>query len=169
MKMENVDGQRYQLPEELRMLRDVVRDYVRNEIVPLERELEHDSIFLPEEDFDRLAPKTQEMGLWCMGVSEEYGGAGLSIFAQVVLAEEMVQHAAGLYRPAYGTFGTAPVEILWEGTDYQKETYGLPTVRGERSGWFAITEANGGSDPARAIQTRDGRPDGPRRLIRRHH
>ncbi|MCH7786678.1 MAG: acyl-CoA dehydrogenase family protein [Chloroflexi bacterium] len=136
------------------MARNLVKDYIQNEIIPLEQELDQDAISLPDEDFDRLTPMTKEMGLWCMGVAEKYGGAGLSIFAQVVIDEEMVQHRAGLYRPAYSTMGSSPPEVIWMGTDEQIETYGLPTVRGERKGWFAITEPSGGSDPARAIQTR---------------
>ena len=146
--------ERYELPEELKMAKSMVKDYVQNEIIPLEQNLDHDAIALPKEDFDRLTPKTKEMGLWCIGVPQEYGGAGLNLFSQVVMEEEMVQHRAGLYCTVYGTMGSSPPEIIWQGTDYQKETYGLPTVRGERKGWFAITEPSGGSDPARAIQTR---------------
>lgn len=147
-------AQGYELPQELRMARSAVRDYVQNEIIPLEQTLEYDAISLPAEDFDRLAPKTKAMGLWCMGVPAEYGGADLNLFSQVVLEEEVVQHRAGLYCPVYGTMGTPPPEIIWQGSDYLIETYGLPTVRGELKGWFAITEPSGGSDPARAIQTR---------------
>jgi acyl-CoA dehydrogenase len=150
----HADGERYEVPQELRMARTVVRDYIQNEIVPIEQDLDHDAIDLPKEDFDRLTPKTKGMGLWCVGVPEEHGGAGLSLFAGAVLEEEVVQHRAGLYRPAYGTMGSSPPDIIWTGTDYQIETYGLPTVRGERKGWFAITEPSGGSDPARAIETR---------------
>jgi len=50
--------------------------------------------------------------------------------------------------------GTPPPEIIWQGSEYLIETYGMPTVRGEQRGWYAITEPSGGSDPARAIQTR---------------
>ena len=70
-----------------------------------------------------------------------------------------VQHAAGLYCPAYGTMGDAPPEIIWAGDEYQIKKYGIPTVEHKLKGWFAITEPSGGSDPARAIQThakRDG-------------
>jgi len=150
----NAADERYQLPEELRMARNLLKDYIQHEIIPLEQVLDQDAISLPDEDFNRLTPMTKEMGLWCMGVAEEYGGAGLSLFAQAVIDEEMVQHRAGLYRPAYSTMGSSPPEVIWMGTDEQIETYGLPTVRGERKGWFAITEPSGGSDPARAIQTR---------------
>ena len=97
-----VADERYQLPEELRMARNLVRDYIKNEIVPLEQDLDQDAISLPDEDFNRLTPLTKEMGLWCIGVDEKYGGAGLSIFAQAVIDEEMVQHRAGLYRLTAG-------------------------------------------------------------------
>ncbi|MCH7996963.1 MAG: acyl-CoA dehydrogenase family protein [Chloroflexi bacterium] len=146
--------ERYELPEELKMASRMVRDYVQKEIIPLEHDLEHDSISIPDTEFNRLAPKAKAMGMWCIGVPQEFDGGGLSIFAQVVIEEEMVQHAAGLYAPVYGTMGTSPPEIIWNGTPYQIETYGLPTVRGARKAWFAITEPTGGSDPARAIQTR---------------
>ena len=151
--------ERYELPEELRLTKNLVRDFNRNEIIPLEQEIPHDSITIPEENFTELSQKTKEMGLWCLGVPEEHGGAGLSLFANAVITEEMVQHAAGLYCPAYGTMGDAPPEIIWAGDEYQIKKYGIPTVEHKLKGWFAITEPSGGSDPARAIQThakRDG-------------
>ena len=89
--------ERYELPEELRLTKNLVKDFNRNEIIPLEQQIPHDSITIPEDDYLRLSKKTREMGLWCLGVPEEYGGAGLSLFANSVIAEEMVQHAAGLY------------------------------------------------------------------------
>ena len=73
--------ERYELPEELRLTRNLVRDFNKNEILPLEREIPHDSITIPEHDFLRLSQKTKEMGLWCLGVPEKHGGAGLSLFA----------------------------------------------------------------------------------------
>ena len=146
--------ERYQLPEQLRMAAGAVRDYVRNEIVPLEQQIPHDSIHLPKDEYDRLVPVAKNMGMWCTGVSTEFGGGGLSLFSQVVIDEEMVQHAAGLYCPVYGTMGEPPPEIIFAGNDYLRDTYGIPTVQGQRKAWFAITEPSGGSDPARAIQTR---------------
>jgi len=153
--------QGFQLPEELRLIGQTVRDYIQQEILPLEREeLDYDAIFLPREHYERLTRITKSMGLWCPGVPERFGGAGLSCFGLVVFTEEVVQHRAGLYCPAYFTFGEAPPEPLLEyATPYQVEEYVLPTVRGEKKGWYAITEPSGGSDPARAIRTtavRDG-------------
>ena len=54
--------ERYQLPEQLRMAAGAVRDYVRNEIVPLEQQIPHDSIHLPKEEYDRLVPDCQRHG-----------------------------------------------------------------------------------------------------------
>jgi len=43
---------------------------------------------------------------------------------------------------------------LFEATEEQKERYLYPTLRGEMTGFFGLTEPSGGSDPGRAIQTR---------------
>ena len=59
-------NERYELPEELRLARNLVRDFNKNEILPLEQIIPHDSITIPEDDFERLSKKTKEMGLWCM-------------------------------------------------------------------------------------------------------
>ncbi|MFB2351248.1 acyl-CoA dehydrogenase family protein, partial [Priestia megaterium] len=48
---------------------------------------------------------------------------------------------------------------LYEANDDQKQRYLFPTLRGEKRGFFGLTEPSGGSDPARAIRTkavRDG-------------
>jgi len=72
----------------------------------------------------------------------------------VLLAIEMSQHRAGLYAPCYGVFGGMGLAQLFEATDDQKERYLYPVLRGEKRGFFGLTEASGGSDPARAIRTR---------------
>lgn len=143
----------YQLPQELRMLQEVVRNFVQREIVPLERELDPEAIELPEEDYKRLSRMTQEIGLWCMETPQEFGGAGFNCFWETVLHEEMVQHRAGLYLPCYGTFGEPPPPPVYEGTKDQIERFVIPTVKGERRAFFAVTEPSGGSDPARAIKS----------------
>ncbi len=39
--------EQYELPQELRLTRNLIRDFIKNEIVPLEREIPHDSITIP--------------------------------------------------------------------------------------------------------------------------
>ena len=53
-----------------------------------------------------------------------------------------------------GVFGTAGLAQLYEANEDQKERYLYPMLRGEKRGFFGLTEPAGGSDPARAIETR---------------
>jgi alkylation response protein AidB-like acyl-CoA dehydrogenase len=106
-----------------------------------------------------LVALTKQMGFYGLDIPAEFGGPGLDVTTRALMAIEMSQHRAGLYNPCYGTFGGAGLAQLYEATDEQKEKYLFPTLRGELRGCFALTEPSGGSDPARAIQTR-GYQDG---------
>jgi alkylation response protein AidB-like acyl-CoA dehydrogenase len=146
--------------EQQRMIVDQIRRFVHEEIIPLEAKLDPDASELPKEDFDRLSDMVRGMGLWGLDVPEEYGGAGVDLVTRTLIAFEMSQHRAGLYVPCYGVFGTMGLAQLYEATDDQKERYLKPVLRGEKKGFFGLTEPSGGSDPARAIRTRavkDGR------------
>lgn len=147
------------LTEEQDLLVAMVRRFVREEIIPLELDLDPDADELAAVDRTRLIEKTKEMGLYGLGIPPEYGGPDIDLVTYTLLAIEMSQHRAGLYAPCYGTFGGAGLAQLFEATDEQKEKYLYPTLRGEKRGFFGLSEPSGGSDPARAIQTkavRDG-------------
>ncbi|HYE89503.1 MAG TPA: acyl-CoA dehydrogenase family protein [Terriglobales bacterium] len=144
----------YTLPDELKALREQVRRFVRDEIIPLEQTLDPDAPELPEADFKRLSAKTKAAGLWALGAPEAYGGGGLDTFSMSVVLEEMSQHRMGLYNPGCGVFGRYPPPAIWAGSKEQIAKYAEPTVREGWRTFFAITEPSGGSDPAGAIQTR---------------
>ena len=94
--------ERYELPEELRLTKNLVRDFNRNEIIPLEQQIPHDSITIPEDDYLRLSKKTREMGLWCLGVPEEYGGAGADFLYSAIVIEELAySRCHGLHIPLH--------------------------------------------------------------------
>jgi alkylation response protein AidB-like acyl-CoA dehydrogenase len=140
--------------EEQKQIVATVRRFVREEIVPLEAKLDPDASELPREDFERLTQKVREMGFWGLDIPAEYGGAGVDMVTRVLMAIEMSQHRAGLYVPCYGVFGAAGLAQLYEATEDQKQRYLHPMLRGEKRGFFGLTEPSGGSDPARAIRTR---------------
>ena len=142
------------LNEEQRMITETVRRFVRNEIRPLERDLDPDAVELPPGEADRLREIVRGMGLYNLDVPEEYGGPGMALTTRGLVAEEVAQHRAGLYLPCYGVFGSAGLVQLYSGNEAQKERYLLPMLRGEKKGFFGLTEPSGGADPARAIQTR---------------
>lgn len=144
----------FKLDQEQQAVVDNVRRFVREEIVPLEMDLDPDADELPHEDFKRLSDKVRAMGLYALDVPEEFGGPGLDLVTRVAMAFEMSQHRAGLYAPCYGTFGGVGLLHLFAGTEEQKKKYLEPLLRGELTSFFALTEPSGGSDPARAIETR---------------
>lgn len=147
------------MTEEQEMIVGMVRRFVREEIIPLEMNLDPDADALGTEDHERLVEKTREMGLYGLGIPPEYGGPDIDLVTHTLISMELSQHRAGLYSPCYGVFGGAGLAQLFEATDEQKERYLFPTLRGEKRGFFGLTEPSGGSDPARAIQTkaeRDG-------------
>lgn len=144
---------------EQQMLIDMVRRFVRTEIIPLEAKLDPDASELAPEDHARLVQKTKAMGLYGIDIPVEFGGPDIDIVTRTLLAIEMSQHRAGLYVPCYGTFGGAGLAQIFEANDDQKERYLYPTLRGEKKPFFGLTEPSGGSDPARAIKTRAERRD----------
>ena len=145
----------WELPEELVLLRDTVRRFVDAEVRPIEERLPHDSAGMPADDLARLQGRARELGLWALATPQEFGGAGLSVLGQVVVAEAAAACRMGAYFPAGGAFGGNPPSVLFRATPEQWERFGRPIVEG-RAGkaYTAITEASGGSDPARAIRCR---------------
>ena len=101
-----------------------------------------------------MIEKTKTMGLYGLDIPPAFGGPDIDLVTRTLIAVEMAQHRAGLYAPCYGTFGGAGLAQLFEATDEQKEKYLYPTLRGEKRGFFGLSEPSGGSDPARAIQTK---------------
>lgn len=143
-----------ELTEEQDMIIGMVRKFVREEILPLELDLDPDADELERDDRERLIEKTKAMGLYGLDIPPEYGGPEIDLVTRTLMAVEMAQHRAGLYSPCYGTVGGAGLAQLFEATDSQKEKYLYPTLRGEKRGFFGLSEPSGGSDPARAIQTK---------------
>ena len=142
------------LTEEQEMITGLVRRFVREEILPLELTLDPDADELLEADRKRLTDQTRAMGLYGLDIPPEFGGPDIDLVARTLIAMETSQHRAGLYAPCYGVFGGAGLAQLFEATEAQQARYLHPMLRGEKSGFFGLTEPSGGSDPARAIQTR---------------
>lgn len=148
------DGLNLSLSDEQRALVETVRRFVRERIWPAEAELDPDASELPPETAERLIAETKAMGLYNMDVPAELGGPGIDTVTRTLLAMQMAQHRAGLYTPCYGVFGNAGLAQLYDASEDQKERYLYPSLRGERRGFFALTEPAGGSDPAHAIETK---------------
>ena len=113
----------FRLSDELILLRDQIRRFMREEVKPIEDTLPHDAIGCGKEDRVHLRTMAEEMGLTRLTVPEEYGGNPVSAMARVVIAEESSKCRLGGYAPALGAFGGGPPNIIWGGTPEQIERY----------------------------------------------
>ena len=134
--------------EEHKMLRDMVRDFARNEVKPLAQELDEKGGF-PYESVKKMA----ELGLMGIPWDEKYGGTGMDTMALVIAIEEIgkVCPSTSATMMAHTSLGTAPIAIF--GTEEQKERYLPGLASGKKIGAFGLTEPNAGSD-AGNTQTR---------------
>ena len=134
--------------EENKMLRDMVRDFARNEVKPLAQELDEKGGF-PHESVNKMA----ELGLMGIPWDEKYGGTGMDTMALVIAIEEIgkVCPSTSATMMVHTSLGTAPIAVF--GTEEQKERYLPGLASGKQIGAFGLTEPNAGSD-AGNTQTR---------------
>ena len=144
----------WELPEDLRMLQQTVRRFMQQEVKPEEDKLPHDAIEMPPDVLKRLQAKARGLGLWQMQTPGEWGGAGLNLLGQAVVAEEASQCRMGLYIHAAHSFGWDLPVSIFKGTKAQIEKYAVPVIESGEKTFVAITEPSGGSDPGRAIAAR---------------
>jgi acyl-CoA dehydrogenase len=136
----------FDLPEDVRLLKDTVRRFVDRELIPIEMHAMDGPDMRPEIRA-ALEAKTREMGLWLLDTPKEYGGQELSLLALAAIWEEMARTVAIPPRGP-GIFGPSVMSILLNLRPEQKERYLLPVLRGEKTAAFAQTEPDAGSDPA---------------------
>jgi (R)-benzylsuccinyl-CoA dehydrogenase len=143
----------FTLPEELRMLRDTVARFTREELVPLEkdvirREAERgltDAPLIDPEVEKHLNAKAKEIGLYGIDVPEEYGGQNLGMLAKAVVQEELKTSITPWVQPP-----DSPNLFMLKETckGDQIKKYFIPYANGEKKSAIAITEPGAGSDPA---------------------
>ena len=143
----------WELPEDIRMLRDTIRRFMREVVKPLEDKLPHDAYTLEPEPLKALQKKARDIGLWCLETPAEHGGPGLSLLGQCVAAEETAKCRMGAYIAGCGAFGFDPPNVIWKGT-HDQQRFAREDVEAGTKAFVAISEPSGGSDPARSIQTR---------------
>ena len=131
----------FSLSDEQRLIIKTTRDFVRNELVPHEAEVESTGVLRPELHRE-LRAKAIEAGLYAANMPTEVGGAGLDTVTWVLYEKELGWTGYALH---YGCVGR-PSNILLACQGEQRERYLLPAVRGERVECLAMTEPTAGSD-----------------------
>ena len=87
-----------ELSEEQKLITDTVRRFVRNEIVPLEADLDPDGSELNPEDHARLVAQVRQMGFYGLDIPPEYGGPEVDLVTRTLMAIEMCAASAALAR-----------------------------------------------------------------------
>ncbi|MFZ1885812.1 MAG: acyl-CoA dehydrogenase family protein [Rhodoplanes sp.] len=130
-------------PETLNQLRDTVRRFVCERLVPNEA-------LIAEEDAipANIIAEMRALGLFGLSIPEEYGGLGLTMSEEVQVAFELGQTSPA-FRSMIGTNnGIGSQGIVMDGTEEQKQKYLPKLAAGEIIGSFALTEPDAGSDAA---------------------
>jgi acyl-CoA dehydrogenase len=139
----------FNLTPELKMTLDTIRDFVREEIVPLEQEFigRGFNALLPKLDEKRAQAKA--LGLWLPQIPQEYGGMGLSLVEHGYVSQELGWTPLGHYIFNCQAPDAGNMEILIEyGTAEQKEQFLMPLLRGNIRSCFSMTEPeHPGSNP----------------------
>jgi alkylation response protein AidB-like acyl-CoA dehydrogenase len=132
----------YQLNEEQRMIRAMVRDFARDVVMPTAAERDKTKEF-PFENIRQMA----ELGLMGMNVPAEYNGAGVDTVSYSLALQEIAYACAStaVVMSVHNSVACGPIYIY--GSEYLKETYLKPLAAGEKIGSFALTEPGAGSDP----------------------
>ncbi|MFE9371073.1 acyl-CoA dehydrogenase family protein [Streptomyces sp. NPDC006711] len=138
-----------------------LRGYLRDELVPFERErgITAEST-LDRPTLQNVWKRSRELGFYGVSLPVELGGQGLSFFELCALKEELTASGATLSHSVLGDMG-GPLRvgaIVKYATEEQRERYLMPVIRGERACCFSITEQDAGSDVRRMTTT--ATPDG---------
>ncbi|MDQ3389320.1 MAG: acyl-CoA dehydrogenase family protein [Gemmatimonadota bacterium] len=143
------------LSEEERMIRDTVRAWVDEELLPVINDA-YIGRYLPKQ----LIPQMAELGIFGANLPEEYGCAGLNNVAYGLIMQELERGDSGIrsFASVQGALCMYPIYAF--GTEEQKREYLPRMAAGEVIGCFGLTEPDFGSNPGgmitRARRTDDG-------------
>jgi len=131
----------FSFTEEQKMLRDMTRDFVNNEIKPIASKIDSE-----EKIPDDLIKKLGELGFLGVSFPEEYGGGGFGEVGYCLMQEEIARGcmSTATFIGAHQSIGANVIHI--GGTEEQKQKYLVPLAKGEKIGAFCLTEAQAGSD-----------------------
>ena len=135
------------------MLQDMVRDFAKNEVEPLAREMDATGEF-PHD----LVRQMGDLGLMGIPVSEKYGGAGMDTvaYASAVMELAKVDASLAITMAAHTSLGTVPIVLT--GTEEQKQKWVPLLASGKTLGAFGLTEPEAGraAGSTRTAAVKDG-------------
>ncbi|NMG17596.1 acyl-CoA dehydrogenase family protein [Aromatoleum bremense] len=139
--------------ETLTLLLDTLSRFVRERLVPAENLVAETDEIPPD-----IVAEMRDLGLFGLCIPEQYGGLGLTMEEEVLVAFEIAR-TSPCFRSLIGTNnGIGSQALIVDGTEEQKNHYLPKLASGELIASFALTEPGSGSDAAslRTTAVRDG-------------
>jgi glutaryl-CoA dehydrogenase len=136
------------LSEDERAVRDTVRRWVDEEVIPIIGDHYVQGKFPLH-----LVPRMAELGLFGANLPEEYGCAGLNNVAYGLIMQELERGDSGVrsFASVQGALVMYPIYAF--GSDEQKTRWLPRLASGEAVGCFGLTEPDFGSNPGGMITT----------------
>jgi alkylation response protein AidB-like acyl-CoA dehydrogenase len=131
----------FSFTEEQIMLRDMVRDFVNNELKPVAAQIDENEA-IPEE----IINKIKELGLLGAAFPVEYGGSGFGEVGYCIIQEEITRacQSTATFIGAHQSIGTNSIYI--GGSEEQKQRFLPDLTSGKKIAAYALTEPQAGSD-----------------------
>ena len=159
----------FEIPRHVNLIAQRVRQFVDNEVIPVESELLRTGAPLTHDTLQELRSKAKAANLWAPTMPKEWGGMGLNIQEIVPVFEAAGRSLLGPLAMHCAAPDEGNMHLLhnWA-NDEQIERYLAPLAKGETFSAFSMTEPppGAGSDP-RMILTRAER-DGDDWIINGH-
>jgi glutaryl-CoA dehydrogenase len=134
------------LTEEHKMIRDMVRAFVKKEMSP------NIESWAQNCEFPRhLVPMMGELGVFGPTVPTEYGGGGLDYISYGIMMQEIERCDSGMRSTASVQGSLVMYPIYAYGSEEQRKKYLPKLASGEWLGCFGLTEPDSGSDPSSMI------------------
>ncbi len=131
------------LTEEQVLIRDMVREFVEQEVKPIAAEIDRNHRF-PEESIAPMA----ELGLFGFNIPEEYGGSSADALSYMLATEEIAKVSAA-HAMIMGSQCSLTGPILLKYADEATKKRLLPeVVSGKSLGCFCLSEPSAGCDAA---------------------
>jgi glutaryl-CoA dehydrogenase len=143
------------LSEEERAVRDTIRTWVEDNLMPVIGQAYVDGKF-PRQ----LVPGMAELGMFGANLPEEYGCAGLNNVAYGLIMQELERGDSGVrsFASVQGALVMYPIYAF--GSEEQKKHWLPRLASGQDIGCFGLTEPDYGSNPAGMITTAKETKDG---------
>jgi glutaryl-CoA dehydrogenase len=143
------------LAEEERAVRDSVRQFVNDQVLPIIGKCYVDGRF-PKE----LIPEMASLGVLGANLPEEYGCAGLNNVSYGLIMQELERGDSGIrsFASVQGALVMYPIYAF--GSDDQKRRWLPAMAKGEVIGCFGLTEPDYGSNPAGMVTMAREQNDG---------